>query len=447
MRNKRPLESEVTVMSRRTVLRGLGASLMLPFMPSLAWAQKIQNPEIAPKRFLSLVCGDGMHPETWWAKPMAGGGMELGPTLSVLEPFVDKMAYIDQLNHKRKMARVHGYGFTTFLTCTYAPSGKIKADISLDQILAQTYGKNTPVPSLVLGVEPIRPGIVNGAPSIYQATCSWSTPTTPVPPEVVPQQVFDRLFDVSSLKADQSILDYVLDSSRRVRNKVSPEDRNKLDQYLNSVREIEKRIEAATTERPAEAWQPTLSQPNIDRPEAGMPEDPREHMRLMLDLVVLALQMDKTRVINFVLEQDFSNKYYDFLDGVSRNNAHTISHHQDDPSQVKQYQTVNKYLAGEVGHLVSRLESIEEGEEGTLLDNTLVFFGSCMMDGNTHTRDELPIVLLGGKRTGLQYGYHDFSDAGSQSLGRLHVSIAQNMGLDVSRVGDQDEPLETLFRS
>jgi len=443
-------QSNIVQVSRRTVLKGLGASLMLPFMPSLAFAQRV-NQQVAqglpPKRFLSLVAGDGFHHDTWWAKGAGKTIAQLGPTLEVFEPWKDRMAYIGNLNHKRQMARVHGYGFTTFLTCTYAPSGKIKADISLDQLLAQTYGRNTPLPSLVLGVEPLRPGIVNGAPSVYQATCSWSSPTTPVAPEVNPRQAFDRLFDVSSLKADQSVLDYVLDSSKRVRKQINADDRDKLDQYLTSVREIEKRIEAATSERPADHWQPTLDEPNIERPAAEVMNDPHGHMQIMMDLLVLALQMDKTRVANFILTQDFSSQNFGFIEGVGKNSGHAISHHQDDPDRVKEYQRVNRYHADQVAHLIKRLDSIDEGHGSSLLDNTLVFFGSCMMDGNTHTREQLPIVLIGGGASGLRHGFYDYQDAGPQSLGRLHVSIAQNMGLDVNRVGDQDEPLPGLFKS
>lgn len=432
-------------MSRRSVLRGLGATVFLPFMPSLAWAQGLGDKKHAPRRFVSLVCGDGMHPEGWWAEA-AGGGLKLGPTLEPFAPFASKLAVIKNLNHKRKMARVHGYGFTTFLTCTYAPSGEIKADISLDQLLAQTYGRDTPIPSLVYGVEKLRPGLVNGAPAIYQATCSWSTPTTPVAPEINPQQAFDRLFDVSSLKNDRSILDYVQGSAQRVSRMVSADDRDKLDQYLTSVREIEKRIAAASTERPADAWQPSLKNPSLPRPGDVIPSDPTEHMRLMLDLVALALQMDKSRVANFILEQDFSDKNYGFVEGVSNSTGHVISHHQDRAELLAEYKRVNRYLAGEVAYLAAKLDSVKESPDGTtLLDNTLLFFGSCMMDGNTHTRDELPILLLGGKGTGLRYGLHDYGTAGEQSLGRLHVSIAQNLGLDVDRVGDQEEPLPGLF--
>lgn len=440
----RSLNSDIVRVSRRTILKGLGAAVMLPYLPSLAWAEGEQQVAKPPRRFLSLVCGNGMHPDGWWAKPAEGGGLTLGPTLEAFEPYRDRIAFIHRLNHKRKMARVHGYGFTTFLTCTYAPAGRIKADISLDQLLAQTYGRNTPIPSLVLGVEPLRPGIVNGAPSIYQATCSWSTPTTPVAPEVNPRVAFDRLFDRSSLEADKSVLDYVLDSSNRVRNRIASHDRDKLDQYLDSVREIEKRIDATGADRGPGAWQPTLQEPDMEAPSDQI-DDPQSHLRLMLDLAVLALRMDKTRVANFVLQQDFSNAQYGFLDGVGGDGAHTISHHQNKPEKIQVYRRVNRYLADNVAGLIQRMDSVQEGYGTTLLDNTLVFFGSCMMDGNDHTREQLPIMLIGGRSTGLKYGYHDYSQTGAQSLGRLHVSIAQNMGLDIDRVGDQDEPLDGLF--
>lgn len=431
-------------LSRRSVLRGLGAAVTLPFLPSLAWAHG-QDSELPPRRFLSIVNGDGYHPSEWWAK-QAAGGLELGPTLQSLAPFRDSMALVTGLNHQRRMARVHGYGFTTMLSCEYAPSGKIQAGISVDQILAREFGRHTPIPSLVLGTEPVRPGMVNGAPAIYQATCSWSSPSTPIPPEVIPQQAFQRLFDVSSLLGDQSVLDHVLKRQKRLTGNLSVTDQHKLDEFFTSVREIEKRIERAVSDEPRQGWQPSLAEPDMPEPAPGLPDERTEHLRLMMDIITLALRMDKTRVVNFILHQDFSGMQYDFLEGVSKGGHHGKSHHQDKPENIAEYVRVNHYLVEQVAYLCQQMRAIDEGHGTTLLDNTLILYGSCMFDGNKHIRENLPLVLLGGRSHGLQANrIHDFTGSELNELGNLHLTLARQQGLDVSSVGEGTRTLPGIF--
>ena len=432
--------------NRRTVLKGLAASLTLPFLPSLAWAENPKNPmdpNKAPRRFVSLVNGDGYHPQNWWAKGQ-GAGFELGPTLKSLMPFKDQVTMLGGLNHERKMARVHGYGFTTMLSCEYAPSGKIQAGVSLDQHLAKHFSAHTPVPSLVLGIDPVRSGIVNGAPSIYQATCSWSSPSTPVPPEHIPQQAFKRLFDISELKSDKSVLDYVLADAKSVSKKVSIQDRHKLDEFYSSIREIEKRIERATSDEPRKGWQPTLSEPNMDEPAPGLPKSRTDHYKIMMDIMCLALQMDKTRVANMILLQDFSDARFNFVKGVSNNTHHGISHHTEDKNKIAEYLRVNAYLADQVAYLVKKMDSIKEGET-SLLDNTLILYGSAMFDGNSHARKNLPLVLIGGKNTGHTGGRMFQVKEELNELGNLHLTIAKQYGLGIDRLGEGNKVIPGIF--
>ncbi|NRA36497.1 MAG: DUF1552 domain-containing protein [Planctomycetes bacterium] len=431
------------MLHRRTVLKGIAATLTLPFLPSLAWAADPKNALTAPRRFVSLVNGDGYHPSNWWAKG-AGASFELGPTLKSFMPFKDQVTMISGLHHERKMALVHGYGFTTMLSCEYAPSGKIQAGISLDQLLAKHYGKHTPIPSLVFGVDPVRGGMVNGAPSIYQATCSWSSPSTPIPPEHLPLQAFNRLFDVSQLKEDKSILDFVLKDANAIKKNVSIQDRHKLEEYYNSIREIEKRIESATSDEPRKGWQPTLDKPNMQAPQPGVLKDRTEHTRLMMDILSLALQMDKTRVATMVLLQDFSSARFNFIKGVRNADHHAISHHLEDKSLIAEYAKVNAYLADQTAYLVNKLASIQEGET-TLLDNTLIFYGSSMFDGNAHAKKNIPIVLIGGKTHGHKGGRLFAVDPSLNELGNLHLTIAKQQGLDINRVGEGNKVIPGIF--
>lgn len=429
------------------MLRSMFASLALPYMPSLAWAQGERSVDgMAPRRFVSMVVGDGMHPSGWTAS-QGSGGLILKDSLAPLKNLGKQISLVQGLGHSREMKRVHGFHFTTFLNCSYADSESIKSNVSIDQMIAKQIGRNTAIPSLVMGVEPTRPGIVNGAQAIYQATNSWSSDTTPVPPEVIPQQAFNRLFDSSGQLSDKSILDYVLDSSKSVRRKVNYDDRDKLDEYLTSVRELEQRIEKNGMSY-ASGWTPSLQQPNMKTPASGIPEDKDTHMKLMLDILLLALQMDKTRVVNFILGQDFSNKTYEFLDDVSKSGLHSLSHYKKTPGALEQYKRVNHYHMENVAYLTEKMNAIDEGNGTTLLDNTLVMFGSCYMDGNSHDRDGVPIAFIGGRSHGLNQGkIFEFNKSDDKPLGNLYVTLAQRMGMNAQTIGNGTRPLGGIFRA
>jgi hypothetical protein len=267
-----------------------------------------------------------------------------------------------------------------------------------------------------------------------------------VTPEILPRQAYDRLFDVSGLAADRSVLDHVLDQAKSVLGRVSREDRHKLGEFYDSVREIEVRIARSVEGRPKDAWQPTLAKPDLERPQPGVPADKHEHVRLMLDLVVLALRMDKTRVANVVLQQDFSSRTYEFLPGVSRTGSHTLSHHNADT--LREYQLVNRYHAEQAAYVCQRLAAIDEGGS-TLLDNTLVLFASCFADGNPHDRTKLPMLLVGGTAHGLNRGRVVAAPGdpakGEHPLGDLHLAIARSFGLSLDRFGNGSSPLPGVF--
>jgi len=434
--------------SRRSFLRSVAGAVTLPFLPSLAWAQGNTSAQygMAPRRFVSIVTGDGMQPETYTFAKVAEG-LGFSNALEPLAGLSNQISVIDGLTHSRKMKRVHGFHFTTFLNCSYAESDTIKSNVSIDQLIAARVGERTAIPSLVMGVEPTRPGNVNGAPSIYQATNSWSSGTTPVPPEVIPEQAFTRLFDSSGLLSDKSILDYVMDSTRSVQRKVSADDRNKLDEYFTSVRELEQRIQKNGSVG-SNGWTPSLQTPSMDKPRKGIPDDKDEHMKMMLDILLLALQMDKTRVVNFVLQQDFSSKTYEFLDDVPKTGAHGLSHYKNDPHQKAAYQRINKYHIENVAYLAGKMSRIDEGNGTTLLDNTLMMFGSCYMDGRDHNRDKLPVLLIGGRSHGLNQGQVlSFTREEEKALGNLYMTIGEKMGVPVNSFGNGSRTLDGIFVS
>lgn len=420
---------------RRAVLRGIGATLALPFLPSLAWAEDPRAPARPPRRFVSLVAGDGFHPSGWWARAGATG-LELGPTLASLAPYRDRLAVCTGLGHPRPVARVHGYGFTTMLSCVPAPAGRIRAGVSLDQLLAQAIGRQTAIPSLVMGLDPVRPGTLSGSPALYHATCSWRDAATPIPPEHLPQQIFRRLFDLSTLRADRSVLDFVAADRQRTTARASTTDRRQLDAYFTSLRELEQELQRLAAD-PGEIR-------DADEPGPGVPPDRREHHRLLRELLVLALRTDRTRIATLVLLQDFSAARFAFLDGVGSDGHHATSHHGGDQARLRAYRAANAFHVEQVAALAARLAQETEADGSSLLDHTLILCGSCMGDGDGHDRGELPLALLGGRSHGLRGGLvHDCRASGE--VGDLHLTIARRHGLAIERVGEGDAELPGIF--
>src|SRR4051812_47614104 len=278
--------------SRRTFLRGLGVTMALPWLESMnVWGDEPRGSEPAseaPVRLAVLFAGNGFHSKEWWAKG-EGSAMELGKVLQPLNEQREKMLFIRGLfNEQALKGNIHSSQTGNLLSgAPLASGGEIRSGTSVDQFVAQRYGASTKVPSLVLACEKSNPAVHKNYSMLYSSHISWSSPTTPTPLELYPSLAFDRLFKDGAERGDQSVLDAVLGDAQSLRRRLSTNDQHKLDEYLDSVREVEQRLESAGKKKELQGWRPTLAAPNIPRPPDGIPQDIAEHMRLMSDILVL----------------------------------------------------------------------------------------------------------------------------------------------------------------
>ncbi len=431
--------------SRRTALKAIGATLTLPFLPSLSWAERwVPDPTKPPRRWAAMVFPNGVNVDHWWAKG-AGGGMELSKSLSPLARFKNDITVINGLRAVDSGKGFHADNFTNWLNgFQFTQSRTQQKSIlpqSIDRHLASTIGGDTILPAIHLGVEPPK--------NALWSTFSWSHGQTPILPEIQPRMVFDSLFDSAKLEREKSLLDMMKDQAKDVNRKLGYQDRHKMDQFLTSVREIEQRIDKAINdERPAEYWRPDLKEPPMSAPAPGLPKDTAEHQRLMIDLMVLALQMDKTRVATFIFHNDSSNINYGFVPGVENRGMHgAISHHQHDPETLRQYQLTNEHHVSLLAYAMEKMSQVDEGDGTTLLDNTMLTFGSNMMDGNSHYSAAFPVVLVGGANCDIKGGrVLDFTDqpVEHRRLMNLHLATAQRMGANLDAFGNSTFPVENL---
>src|SRR5262245_25953188 len=304
-------------LSRRTFLRGVGVTMALPWLESVpAWGddRPKQAPSEPPVRVAGLFAGNGFHSKEWWAKG-EGKGLQFGKVLEPLHPFREKMIFLRGLyNEEALIGGIHSCQTGNLLTGAHlAPGGEIRSGISCDQVMAEKTKGQTKVPSLVLGCEPSIAAIHKNYSMIYSSHISWSSPTTPTPLELYPALAFDRLFRDEVGKADKSVLDAVMDDAATFRTKVSKPDQRRLDEYLSSVREVEKRIEQSGKQGRLQGWRPTLDKPDVKRPADGLPQDVDQHMRLMCDVLVLAFRTDTTRVCTLKLNNDHSSLRFPHL--------------------------------------------------------------------------------------------------------------------------------------
>ncbi len=287
--------------SRRTLLRGLGVTMALPWLESRAvWGDEpsggVRSSE-APVRMAVLFSGNGFHSKEWWAEG-EGQSLKLGKVLEPLADLRDQMLFIRGLyNEQALKGNIHSSQTGNLLSgAPLASGGEIRSGTSVDQLLAQRYGRETKVSSLVLGCEKSNPAVHKNYSMLYSSHISWSSPTTPTPLEIYPALAFDRLFKDEVQRGDKSVLDSVLDDAQDFRRQISISDRRKLDEYLDSVRDVESRIEQAGKKGELQGWRPTLAGPNISRPADGIPQNIADHMRLMCDILVLGFQTDTTRI-------------------------------------------------------------------------------------------------------------------------------------------------------
>jgi hypothetical protein len=429
------------LLTRRKFLRGLGVTMALPWLESRpVWG----NPGVSdisnepPVRLAVLFAGNGFHGKEWWATG-AGRDIQFGKVLTPLTDFREKTIFIRGLyNVEATKGNIHSSQTGNLLSgAPLLAGGEIKSGTSFDQLVASRHGGMTKVPSLVLACESANPAVHKNYSMLYSSHISWSSPTTPTPLELYPALAFDRLFKDGAGKGDQSVLDAVLADAKDFRAHLGANDRRKLDEYLDSVQEVEKRIAKAGQKGELQGWRPTLDKPNMPRPKDGVPQDIADHMRLMCDILVLAFQTDTTRVCSLKLNNDHSSLRFPHL-GVDYMIHHLLSH-SDTPDWLK----VNQFFTEQVAYIARKLDAIQEGER-TALDNTVLLFLSSMMTGN-HNNDELPVVLVGGGGGRISGGrVLDYRNKPNRQLCRLYLSIMDKVGVRVQQFGDASEMLNEI---
>jgi hypothetical protein len=395
-----------------------------------------------PKRFAALFMACGINPIHWSAKG-SGVQMELSKTLEPLAPFKSKLNVVDGLFNKAATGvGIHPGQTGNILSGAALKKGaELKGGISMDQVLAGQLGEETVQPSLVLGCEqPVTGYHETNFSMAYSSHISWQSATSPVPMEVYPSLAFDSLFDNRGNQRNKSILDRVREHAASLRRQVSAPDQAKLDEYLTSVREVEKRVTGMRSdkekadERATDSGRPVIT---MERPANGLPEDIREHMRLMCDIVALAFQTDKTRVATLLLCRDISGLFYPFLD--VRSAHHPASHYDTSES----YEKISRYYVSQLAYLAGRLEAMPEGDR-TVLDNSCLMFLSNMWSGTKHDNSKLPIVMAGSLGGTLETGrVLDYSEKGDdeRKLCSMYLSLMDRMGIRLDRFGDANTRL------
>ena len=439
------MSSERNATHRRAFLRGAGVTMALPWLESMTalGAVKADSKSPYPKRFAALFMANGVNPLHWWGKETANG-LELGKSLESLEPIRSKVNVIHGLFNKNATGvGIHPGQTGNILSGVSLKKGAvIRGGISVDQVLAREFEEETIQPSLVLGCEqPITGYHETNFSMAYSSHISWRDVTAPVPMEVYPSLAFDSLFDNRGSRRTQSVLDRVRTQAAGLRRQASYIDRAKLDEYLTSVREIERRIERVrqlkdkADDSAKKANSPLVSMP---RPDDGLPEDIREHMRLMCDVIALAFQTDKTRVATLLLCRDISGLFYPFLN--VRLNHHTSSHHD----QSDDYERVSTYYCDQLGYLAKKLDAMSEGD-GTVLDHSCLLFVNNMWSGSAHDSTKVPLIQVGGLdgaiKTGRALDYLKRGDE-NRKLCSLYLSILDGMGVKGNHFGDADKCLE-----
>ena len=429
--------SNRTSISRRAVLRGAGVTMALPWLESVAGATST-----APKRFAVLFMGNGINEDHWSASGQ-GADMKLSKTLSVLEPIKHKINVIDGLFNKAATGQgIHPAQTGSLLSGAQIQKGSIlRSGISIDQMIANKIGDQAPLSSLVLACEQPMTGYHETNFSLaYSSHISWQSPDSPVPVEVYPSLAFDNLFENRGSLRNMSILDRVKDRAETLSGKISSTDKAKLDEYLTSVREVEKRVEGMRKSKDkADDAAKGQNRPafTMERPANGLPEDLRDHARLMCDIIAMAFQTDRTRVATLLQARDLSAMIYPFL-GV-KDGHHGASHNNNsDP-----YERIARFHLSQLAYLATKLDSMPEGD-GTVLDNSCLMFLSNLWIGRKHDNTRLPLVLAGGLGGALETG-RTLNFVGKPEAERkmcsLYLSIMDRMGVKLDRFGDSDTRL------
>jgi hypothetical protein len=446
------IDHHVRHTTRRHFLRGLGVALALPWMESLPLdgAAAAPGARLTPPRRLGIVFfSNGVEPEHWWAKG-SGSAMEVGPGLAPMLPHREDMVFIQGLfNQTAQTSTSPHLGRMNVLSgspVSLDPK-EIRVGTSMDQVLASRIGSRTAIPSLVLGIEPNEMRLEDGLSMIYGSSVSWVSPSRPATKEIYPSRAFDRLVgDGSGRPLDRSILDEVRRDAQSLRPRISRHDNVKLSEYFESIRDIELRIERAGRQERIEGWRPTLSAPDMPRPAGDLPQDVPDHMKLMLDLIVLAFQMDRTRIATLMLNNDLSQMNFKFLEGVQGALHLDLTHNGRAPEKEEMYLRTNQFHVAQFAYLTARMKAIQEGA-GTLLDHSILVLTSSLFDGDLHTADRLPFLLTGrgggSIRPGRVLDYLDRGDEHRKACS-LHLSLMDRMEVSLDRFGDAQTRLEEL---
>ena len=441
--------------SRRTMLKGLGTAMALPWMEAMAPVTSAFGAPaaVAPKRLAFIYTPNGMNMADWTPK-QEGTSFELPEILSAFQDFRDDMFVMSGLTLDKARANGDGAGdharaLAAFLTCAQprkTHGADIKVGISVDQVAAQHVGKHTKFASLELGCDAgAQAGNCDsGYSCAYSGNIAWRTESSPVAKEINPKSVFERLFGDSAQPAKAvaqsrersfrtSVLDLVLEDANRLQKKLGFADRRKLDEYLNSVREIEERLRRT---------QFTATVQGIDGVTVpkGIPKSYSEHIELMSDMLALALQTDTTRIATFVHANEGSGRSYPFIDVPEGH--HDLSHHGNDEGKKQKIKKINLFHAQRVASLLGKLKKVKEGD-GTLLDNTMLVFGSGIGDGNAHNHDDLPVVLFGKGGGTISTGRHVRYDK-ETPIANLYLALLDRIGVPAETLGDSTGKLLNL---
>ncbi len=439
-------------LSRRLVLRGMGATLALPVLDAMVPALTAQSKTAAaPVRRLGVFyVPNGMSMPYWF--PKSEGPLEaMPPTLKSLAAFKDRVllcgGLADEPANRVRGGGDHARSAGTFLTGVpfkLTSGADVYGSVSMDQIAARQLAKETQLASLELGIESnaMLGSCDGGASCAYTNTVAWANETTPLPIENDPRAVFERLFGTSGstdrgarlarIEQDRSILDFVNEQLGGLRSRIGPTDKARVTEYLESVRDVERRIQMAEQQNAREL--PVVEQP------IGIPTDYAEHAKLMMDMLALAYQTDLTRVSTFMLAKEVSGRSYPEI-GVA-DSHHPVSHHQDEPAKLERLHKINEYHFQQFAYLVDKLSKLPEGDS-TMLDHTLFVYGTGISDSNTHFHDDLPIALVGGQAAGIKGGRY-VRYAKATPLTNLFVSVLEFMGVNIDKIGDSTGKVDRL---
>lgn len=439
---------------RRTFLRGIGATLALPLLDAMVPAMAATRLTAAkPAVRLGFVYVPNGIIQKAWLPAKTGTGYEMASTMKPLEAYREKILVLSNLmqNGGRALgdgAGDHARAGATWLTGVHpkkTEGSDIHAAISADQIAADEFGKTTQLASLEIGLE--EPSLAGGCDSGYSCaytnTISWRNPTMPNPMEVNPRAVFERLFGdgettdpaarLKRMNEDRSILDFVRGDVARLEPGLGSRDKRKLNEYLEGIRDIERRIQKA------EEQNASVKIPVFERPD-GIPDDFEEHAKLMSDLMVIAFQTDMTRVVSYMMAREGSNRSYRSI-GIS-DGHHSVTHHQNDPEKIAKTMKIDQLHVKTFGYLLGKLDSTPDGD-GTLLDHSMILFGSSISDGNAHTHHDLPLVLAGGGAGQVKGGRH-IRYAPETPMNNLLLSMLDKSGVHAEKLGDSTGELNQL---